>query len=73
MGFNVEDSDRGVGVYKSAAEDNSCSVGGPGRVPLWLEVFGYQFARRSPIDRNRLQIRLLGGRKGIEKDLLAIG
>src|SRR5208337_1474220 len=42
-------------------------------VPMVLEVFGYHFARRSTIGRNRIQLLLLAGRKVIENDLLAIG
>src|SRR5208337_595805 len=73
MSLNVEDPDSSGRMKVSAAEDNSCSVGRPGGVPLVLEVFRYHFARPSAIGRNCIQFTLLGRRAARENDLLAVG
>src|SRR5271157_4103175 len=72
MSLNIENADRGGRIIVRAAEDNSCPVGRPVGVPMGLEVFGYHFARRSAIGRNRIQLRLLA-QPAIESDQLAIG
>ena len=73
MGTGVDDPDTRVGISRRAAEDNSCSVGGPRRVVLFLVVFVHHFARRAPLARNRIDLGLLSRQKTIEHNLPAIG
>src|SRR6266581_1097417 len=73
MGTGVDDPDTRVGISRTAAEDNSCSVGGPRRIVLFLVVFVHHFARRAPLARNRIDLGLLSRQKTIEHNLPAIG
>ena len=50
-----------LALEKRATENDSFVPSGDQEVQRFLEVFRYHFARRFPIDRNRIQSRLLAG------------